>query len=65
MLVFVGVIGALLLLWPPVQTKVVHLVGHWASEQLGTEVRVGSVMISPRGEMVLGDVFIADLEGTL
>lgn len=63
MLVFVGVIGALLLLWPPVQTKVVHLVGHWASEQLGTEVRVGSVMISPRGEMVLGDVFIADLEG--
>lgn len=53
----------MLLLWPPVQNKVVHWLGAKASERLGTEVRVGRVMISPVGQVMLEDVFVADIEG--
>lgn len=58
-----GVSCALILLWPPVQNRVVDLLGAQASEKLGTEVRVGHVMISPWGQLIMDEVFIADLEG--
>ena len=53
----------MLLLWPPVQNRVVDRLTTQASERLGTEVRIGHVMISPWGQLILDDVFIADLEG--
>ena len=53
----------MLLLWPPVQNKVVHWLGDKATERLGTDVRVGRVMISPWGQILLEDVFVADIEG--
>ncbi len=57
------VAAVLLLLWPPVQNRVVHWLGREASEALGTEVRIGHVMLSPWGQLRFDDVFIADLEG--
>ena len=62
-LALLGIAGALLLLWPPVQNKVVHWLGHKASEALGTEVRIGHVMLSPRGQLVFDGVYVADLQG--
>ncbi|MBL7940929.1 MAG: translocation/assembly module TamB [Flavobacteriales bacterium] len=62
-LAILGVVGGLLLLWPPVQNRVVHWLGREASEKLGTEVRIGHVMLSPWGQLVFQDVFVADLEG--
>ncbi|MBL7952272.1 MAG: translocation/assembly module TamB domain-containing protein [Flavobacteriales bacterium] len=57
------VVSGLLLLWPPVQNKVVHWLGEKASEELGTPVSIGEVMLSPWGQLVFNDVFIADLDG--
>lgn len=52
-----------MLLWPPVQNRVVHWLGEKASAELGTEVRIGHVMLSPWGQLEFKDVFIADLDG--
>lgn len=54
---------ALLLLWPPVQTRVVGWLSEKASAELGTEVRIGQVSISPRGQLVFNAIHVADLEG--
>lgn len=56
-------LGALLLLWPPVQTRVVAWLSGKASTELGTEVSVGRVAISLRGQLVLDRIYIADLDG--
>lgn len=53
----------LLLLWQPVQVRVVHWLGEKASVELGTKVYIGHVMLSPWGRIELKDVLIADLEG--
>lgn len=63
LLIFLFLATGLLLLWPPVQNRVVHWLGESASEELGTEVRIGEVMLSPWGELIFKDIFIADLEG--
>ncbi len=56
------VAAGLLLLWPPVQNRVVHWLSTEASETLGTDVRVGRVLLSPWGQFLLEDVYIADLD---
>ena len=63
LIAILGVLTGLLLLWPPVQNKVVHWLGKEASEALGTEVRIGHVMLTPWGQLEFDDVYIADLEG--
>lgn len=55
--------GALLLLWAPVQNRVVDWLGRKASAELGTEVRIGRVALSLRGELVLERIYVADLDG--
>ncbi|MCB0766163.1 MAG: translocation/assembly module TamB [Flavobacteriales bacterium] len=53
---------AVLLLWSPVQTRVVGWLSERASEELGTEVRIGRVAISLKGQLVLERLFVADLD---
>lgn len=53
----------LLLLWAPVQTRVVGWLSEKASEELGADVRIGHVSISLRGHLVFKDLFLADLDG--
>ncbi|MCB9164975.1 MAG: translocation/assembly module TamB [Flavobacteriales bacterium] len=53
---------ALLLLWSPVQTRVVGWLSERASQELGTEVRIGRVALSLKGQLVLERLFVADLD---
>lgn len=62
-LVLLCTMVAVLLLWPPVQTRVVQWLSKKASAELGTQVRVGHVSISPRGHLILKEIFVADLDG--
>lgn len=57
------VICALLLLWPPVQTRVVAWLSEKASAELGADVRIGRVALSITGQLVFDDLYVADLEG--
>ncbi|MBX2973374.1 MAG: hypothetical protein KF797_09740, partial [Flavobacteriales bacterium] len=57
------VLGALLLLWSPVQTRVVAWLSAKASAELGTEVSIGRVAISLRGQLVLDRIYVEDLDG--
>lgn len=60
---FLFIATAVLLLFPPIQTGVVGWLSQKASEELGTEVSIGRVAISLRGQLVLERIFIEDLDG--
>lgn len=62
-LVSLIVTGALLLLWPPVQNTVVSWLSEKASAELGTDVRIGHVALSPTGRLVFDDIYVGDLQG--
>ncbi|HRH36805.1 MAG TPA: translocation/assembly module TamB domain-containing protein [Flavobacteriales bacterium] len=52
-----------LLTLPSVQTRLAGYLARMASEQTGTDIRIGRVSISLDGTVNLGDVFIGDLLG--
>lgn len=55
------VIFLLLISIPAVQRSVAKYAGHLATEQLGAEVRIGSIYVQPLGPIVLRDVYVGDL----